>query len=151
MPATGWLELTQMVTNSAVIRVGRLLEIRAEAGYRSPDDVDALFDLVAAELSKVARDRRIVTVVDWRRCPVMEATAAERMLQRMVSANPRTERSAALATSKAPVAILQFMRLIRESRLPDRRMFLNAPELIAWVSEVLEPQEQQRLREFLAA
>lgn len=140
-----------MATNSAAIRVGRLLEIRAEAGYRSPAEVDALFDMVAREIAKAAPARQIVTVVDWRRCPVMEAKAAERMLQRIVAANPRTERSAALATSKAPVAILQFMRLIRESRLPDRRMFLNAPELIAWVDEVLEPPEQQRLREFLAA
>jgi hypothetical protein len=92
-----------------------------------------------------------VTVVDWRRCPVMEATAAARMLERIVAVNPVTERSAALATAKAPVAILQFMRLIRESRLADRRMFLNVPELTAWVGEVLEPDEQQRLHAFLAA
>jgi hypothetical protein len=137
--------------NSAVIRVGRLLEIRAEAGYRSAADVDAVFDLVEAELRKLAQARQIVTVVDWRRCPVMEAKAAERMLERIVALNPRTERSATLATAKAPVAILQFMRLIRESRLPDRKMFLNPPELIAWMDEVLEPEEKRSLREFLAA
>jgi hypothetical protein len=140
-----------MATNSAAIRVGRLLEIRAEAGYRSAADVDALFDLIEAELRKVAQPRQIVTVVDWRRCPVMEAKAAERMLERIVALNPRTERSAALATAKAPVAILQFMRLIRESRLPDRKMFLNPPELIVWMNEVLDPDEQRSLREFLAA
>jgi hypothetical protein len=140
-----------MATNSAAIRVGRLLEIRAEAGYRSAADVDALFDLIEAELRKVAQPRQIVTVVDWRRCPVMEAKAAERMLERIVALNPRTERSAALATAKAPVAILQFMRLIRESRLPDRKMFLNPPELIVWMNEVLDPDEQRSLRQFLAA
>lgn len=140
-----------MATNYAAIRVGRLLEIRAEAGYKSPADVDALFDVIEAELIKVARPRQVVTVVDWRRCPVMEATAAQRMLERIVAINPRTERSAALATAKAPVAILQFMRLIRESRNPDRRMFLNAPELVTWMDEVLEAEEKQRLRDFLAS
>jgi hypothetical protein len=140
-----------MPTNSAAIHVGRLLEIRAEAGYRSPADVDALFDLVETELGKLPRGRQLVTVVDWRCCPVMEAAAATRMLERIVGLNPVTERSAALATAKAPVAILQFMRLIRESRLADRRMFLNVPELTAWVGEVLEPDEQQRLHAFLAA
>jgi hypothetical protein len=140
-----------METNSALIRVGRLLEIRAAAGYRSAADVDALFDVIEVQLNKLPRSRQIVTVVDWRRCPVMEAKAAERMLERIVAINPRTERSAALATAKAPVAILQFMRLIRESKLPDRKMFLNLPELIAWVDEILEPEEQRSLREFLAA
>jgi hypothetical protein len=140
-----------MATNSAAIRVGRLLEIRAEAGYRSTADVDLLFDMIETELIKIARPRQVVTVVDWRRCPVMEAKAAERMLERIVGTNPRTERSAALATAKAPVAILQFMRLIRESRNPDRRMFLNPPELITWMDEVLDAEEKQRLREFLAS
>ena len=137
--------------NSAAIHVGRLLEVRADAGYKSAADVDAMFDIIDVELAKVARGRQIVTVVDWRRCPVMEAAAATRMLEHMVGLNPRTERSAALVTAKAPVTILQCMRLIRESRLADRRMFLNAPELITWIGEVLEPNEQQRLREFLAA
>jgi hypothetical protein len=128
-----------------------VLDVCWKSGRKLATGVPPTFDLIEAELRKVAQPRQIVTVVDWRRCPVMEAKAAERMLERIVALNPRTERSAALATAKAPVAILQFMRLIRESRLPDRKMFLNPPELIVWMNEVLDPDEQRSLREFLAA
>jgi hypothetical protein len=140
-----------MAFNTGVIRVGRLLEVRAEAGYRNVSDVDTLFDSIDLELAKLPPSRQILTVVDWRRCPVMESKASERMVQRIMVLNPRTERSAVIATAQAPVAILQFMRLIRESRLPDRKMFLNAPELISWMDEALDAEEQQRLRAFLAA
>ena len=139
-----------MTTNSAAVRVGRLLEIRAAAGYRTASDVDALFDAVETELTKLPRHKLIVTVVDWRRCPIMETKAAERLLQRVMLLNPRTERSAALATEQAPSAVLQFMRLIRESRLPDRKMFLKTAELIPWMNEVLDPPERERLRQFLS-
>jgi hypothetical protein len=140
-----------MTTNSAVVRVGRLLEVRAEAGYRNVSDVDTMFDSLDLELAKVPRSRKIVTVADWRRCPVMEGKASERLLQRIMVLNPRTERSATIATATAPVAIMQFMRLIRESRLEDRKIFLDPQDLIRWLDEVLDPAEQQRLRVFLAA
>jgi hypothetical protein len=139
-----------MTTNSAAIRVGRLLEVRTEAGYRSASDVDALFDSIDAALARLPRSQQLVTVADWRRCPVMEGSASERLRQRMVALNGRTERSAALASAESPIAVLQFMRVIRESRLPDRKMFLSPLELITWMDEVLDAPEQQRMRQFLS-
>ena len=136
-------------TNTAAIRVGRLLEIRVDAGYRELSEVDALFAAIGAEVAKLPRDRQIVTVVDWRRCPVMEPAASERVRQRMMANNPRIERSAALAAADAPVAVLQFMRLVRESQLPHRKMFLSATDLISWMDEVLDAAERARLRQFL--
>src|SRR5262249_17504088 len=103
-----------MAANTAVIHVGRLLEIRAEAGYRTEADVDNLSDQVSSELAKL-HDRRHITVVDWRRCPIMAPEAADRIGQRIASTNGTTERSAALADSKAPVAVLQFLRVIRDA------------------------------------
>ena len=138
-----------MPSNTARIQVGRLLEIRADAGYRTRADVDALFDKMEREVGKLSPTQRHVTVVDWRRCPVMSPEAAEHIAARISATNTTTERSAALAKSDAPVAVLQFVRVIREAGLPDRKLFFEERELIAWLKEVLSEAEAHRLREFL--
>ena len=65
--------------NSAHVRVGRLLEIRADAGYRAALDVDVLFEAIVRETAILAPGTRHVTIVDWRNCPIMSPEAAERM------------------------------------------------------------------------
>ena len=139
-----------MAENTAEIRVGRLLEIRANAGYRNAEDVDALFDLVDKEVAKLPRSVAIVTVADWRRLPIMSTPASDRLLQRIALLNDRTDRSSALAKTDAPSAVLQFMRLIREARLPDRKMFFEPDALVTWLEDALTREETQRLRRFLA-
>lgn len=89
--------------------VGRLLEVRANAGYRSASDVDAIFDEIERQVAKLRPDVRHVTVVDWRRCPLMSPAAAKRFSERILATNASTERSAALVDPKAPVAVLQFV------------------------------------------
>jgi hypothetical protein len=135
--------------NTARFAVGRLLEIRADAGYRTAADVDLLFDHIDQEVARLPETTRHVTVVDWRRCPVMSPEAVERIGVRIGSMNARTDRSAALATQDAPVAVLQFLRVIREAGLPDRKLFFDAAELIDWLQGVLTPSESLRLRAFL--
>src|SRR5262245_26779067 len=138
-----------MPSNTAKISVGRLLEIRADAGYRTRADVDALFDVLEKEVAKLPRGERHVTVVDWRRCPVMAPEAAERIAARISDTNQSTLRSAALARPDAPVAVLQFLRVIREAGFPDRKLFFNEAELVDWLKQVLSPAETRRLRDFL--
>jgi hypothetical protein len=140
----------EMPSNTAAIRVGRLLEIRADEGYRTAEDADALFDVIDREVGKIAEFRRHVTVVDWRRCPVMSPVAAARVAERIVLSNGRTQRSAALASGSSPVAVLQFLRVIREAGLADRKLFFDTDELVEWLSAVLTGAESRRLREFLA-
>jgi len=139
-----------MATNTAAIRVGRLLEIRAAVGYRTAADVDQLFDVIDTEVVRLDPATKHVTVVDWRCCPVMSPEAAQRIAKRIVLTNPKTERSAALAVADAPVAVLQFLRVIREAGLPDRRLFFALDELVPWLTEVLTVTEAARLRQFLA-
>ena len=79
----------------------------------------------------------------------MSPEAAQRIAARMSGTNARTERSAALANQEAPVAVLQFLRLIRESGHANRKLFFNRAELLSWLGEVLSPSETQRLGEFL--
>src|SRR5262249_44679903 len=73
-----------MAKNPAAIVVGRLLEIRADAGYRTTADVDELFDKADAEVAKLPSHQRLVTVADWRRCPVMASQASDRILERIM-------------------------------------------------------------------
>jgi hypothetical protein len=142
------LEAMTMPTNTATIRVGRLLEVRIDAGYRTTSEVDDLFDRIGAEIAKRPLER-YVAVVDWRRCPVMSPVAAERVVQRIALTNSRTERSAALASQSSPVAVLQFVRVIRSAHLPDRKLFFDADEVANWLARVLSPAETRRVREFL--
>ncbi|HEU4583687.1 MAG TPA: hypothetical protein VFS67_35765 [Polyangiaceae bacterium] len=139
-----------MPLNTVAIVQGRLLEIRADAGYRSLQDVEQVTRAIQRESMKVPLNLRAVTVVDWRRCPVMSDDASARLLEHMRSTNPRVERSAALASQKSSIAVLQFLRLVRESSHRDRRLFFEPEPLIEWLGEVLTPEELQRLREFLA-
>jgi hypothetical protein len=136
--------------NSANIHIGRLLEIRIDTAYRTAADVDAMFARILAECKKCADDVRFAVVVDWRRCPIMSSEASERHLYWLTRRNPRVERSATLALQDAPSAMLQFLRLVRESQNENRRVFDQAPKLIDWLSEVLTPAEQQRLADFIA-
>jgi hypothetical protein len=127
-----------------------LLEIRADAGYRSQQDVEQVTRAIQREGMKLAPNVRVVTVVDWRRCPVMSDDAAARLIEHMRGSNARLERSAALASQKSSIAVLQFLRMVRESAHPDRRLFFDPKPLIEWLAEVLTPEESRRLREFLA-
>jgi hypothetical protein len=126
-----------------------LLEIRADAGYRTAAEVDLLFDEIDREVARLPKEVRHVTVVDWRRCPLMAPEAAGRIAARIAGMNAGTERSAALASADAPVAVLQFLRVIREAGLPDRKLFFDASEMQQWLAEVLTPTEAARLSDFL--
>lgn len=139
-----------MLANTARIHVGRLLEVRVAAGYRAVEEVTALFQQVGHEVAKLPPGTKHVTIVDWRHCPLMAPEAADFLIARMAGVNPGTERSAAIARQGAPVAVLQFVRLIRDAGFCDRRLFFSEDELCRWLGEVLSPEESARLRAFLS-
>lgn len=138
-----------MPVNTARIVVGRLLEIRAAAGYRTIGEVQALFEQIGQAIANLPLESKHVTVVDWRYCPVMAPEAADFLAAQMLSTNPGTERSAALARTDSPVAVLQFVRMIRDAGFADRRLLFDEVELCSWLGEVLVPAEAERLRAFL--
>lgn len=135
--------------NRCAVNVGRLLEVRADTGYRTAEDVDAIFAQIARESTRVPPGQRLVIVTDWRRCPIMSDAASERMLSMLTRGNAIVERSAALASNDSPLAVLQFLRLIRESKHPDRRLFHAAAELTHWLRPCLNDTEAARLQAFL--
>jgi hypothetical protein len=44
---------------------------------------------------------------------------------------------------------MQFVRLIREANLPDRKVFVSEQEAARWLDQVLTPAEGSRVRSFL--
>lgn len=148
--ALGFTTIRPMVANSCEIRAGRLLQIRVAKGYESPQDVDDMIAMIRASTSQLSGEMKHVTVADWRRCSVLSADAAERALKMLLTVNPRTERSAVLYSNASPTAVMQFVRLVREAKNPNRRIFLHPAELITWLEEVLTPGESSQLRLFLA-
>lgn len=126
------------------------MEFRADSGYRSVADVESMFADFVLEARKVPAGERLVIISDWRRCPVMASDACEHVLKRITANNPRVLRSAAIASKESPVAVLQFVRLVRDSKHPDRRLFFDEQELVAWLGECLTAKEAARLRAFLA-
>lgn len=139
-----------MPKNVARVTVGRLLEVRADAGYRCAGDVDAIFEAIGRAVAGLPANVQHVTVVDWRGCPLMSPEAADHMLKRIAGINSSTERSAALASEDSPLAVLQFVRLIRDANHPDRKLFVDSDQLYRWLAEVLTPMERTRLRAFLS-
>lgn len=134
--------------NTAAIRVGRLLEIRV-LSYQCVADVAAVFDTIGGALARLPSSTLIVTVTDFRHCPVMSSEAAEFALAGMTKNNPRVLRSGALASRNSPIAVLQLLRLVRESRHESRRLFFDEDALTCWLGEVLTDAEKRRLDEFL--
>jgi len=131
--------------NTCKIVSGRLLEIDVCAGYREVSDVDAMIGMMGAEFARMPEPTRIVIAADWRACRLLTPQVAERAVQMLSGSNPRVERSAILHNPQQATSVLQVMRLAREAQLTYRRVFTEADEMKAWLSEVLTPAEISRL------
>jgi hypothetical protein len=136
--------------NTAVVGVGRLLEVRIAVGFRSVAYVNEVFAAMDAEIRRLPSDVPVVIAADWRRCRVMSSDASESLVANLSRYNARVERSGAIASEDSPSAVLQFTRLIREAANPDRRLFTDSEAMASWLGEVLAPDERRRLAEFLA-
>jgi hypothetical protein len=139
-----------MLANTCDVRVGRLMEIKNEAGFRSFADVEAQRAAISHAFSKVATGSMVVICADWRRCPLMAAEASDSFAKMIGSFNPRIERSAILSAADSPLTVLQFLRITRESQHPKRRVVQELSELEEWLTPCLTPPEVTRLRQFLA-
>jgi hypothetical protein len=135
--------------NSCAVRVGRLMEIKVDRGYNSAEDVDQMIGFIREALSTLPASQQVVVAADWRGTTLMSPAAAERAHVMLTTVNDRIERSGILASPNSPVAVLQFVRLVRESHHPSRRIVYQPSELEAWLGPVLTPAEADRLAMFL--
>lgn len=139
-----------MPENSCRVRVGRLMEIDVAAGYRTVDDVDAMIAMIRAELARVPAKVRVVIAADWRPCTVFTPPVADRCVAMLTGVVPRIERSAIVHRSDHATSVLQVFRLVKESHFDGRRVFTAPEPLEIWLGEILDAEERDRLRRFLA-
>jgi hypothetical protein len=136
--------------NTCQLLGSRLLAIRVGAGYRTVDDVDHMIRMIREAIARVPSAQQAVVAADWRPCTVMTPETADRAHVMLSANNPRVARSGILTLPDQPTAVLQVMRLVRESHHPQRRMFTSPPEMLAWLAEVLEPAERALLEAHFA-
>jgi hypothetical protein len=138
-----------MSGNTVVVRVGRLMEICVRDGFRSVDDVEAQRVLINQALADVPPGQQVVIAADWRKCELMTQPAANAMGPMIGSFNARIERSAILGSPTSPIAVLQFLRVVRETKHPGRRVYEERKGMLTYLGEVLTPPEKDRLAAFL--
>ena len=127
-------------------RVGRLVETRFAAPL-SDQEIASFAEGRGRTVQKVATDR--VVCIDATRMSVLPPEQSERLLAVLRSPSPGLLRSAFLLPAARGVVALQLERIIRESRLPSARSFVDRGALEEWLGEVLTGEEAARLRVFL--
>jgi hypothetical protein len=128
-------------------RVGRLVEIRMEPPITYAEAV-----IFAVELQNTVKrmTERFVGVADFSRVHIFPQEVVSTHVDCMRALNAKVERTGVLIAS-SPTLSLQTARLLRDGSNPKRRAFTKPDELCLWLSEVLTPPEQARLKVFLAS
>jgi hypothetical protein len=138
-----------MAENTCAVHAGRLLEVRADRGYCSLDDVETMRARLARTFDALPPDSKVVIAADWRRTQLMDGEAAQAASAMIATFNHRVERSGILVADESPLCVLQFLHFVRETHHPQRRIFCFEDELSAWLSDLLTGEERVRLGEFL--
>jgi hypothetical protein len=135
--------------NTVVVQVGRLMEICVREGFRSIEDVEKQRGLITRALATVPPTQQVVIAADWRACQLMTQAAANALGPMLGAFNARIERSAILGAATSPVAVLQFLRVVRDTKHPARRVFEDRGATLHYLSDCLSPAERERLGQFL--
>ena len=126
--------------------VGRLLESR----FRSPMVVEELVEFErqrAALRSRFAKER--IVVMDFRHASVLPPEVADSLVSLLAPANPGLLRNGILVPDSSALVMLQLQRIVREAENDRRRVFRERAPLEAWLGEVLDAAERERLQQFL--
>jgi hypothetical protein len=128
--------------------VGRLVEVRVTT-LHAPEDVKALGASMGEVVGRVAGP--VAICADYRETRLLTQPIADAFLAILTTFNPRIERSGLLLSGERATFNLQLERLVREAGYTSRRTFRVAPELAAWLGEVLTVEERTRVSAFLAS
>jgi hypothetical protein len=125
------------------------MEIRLLHGYNVLADVETMRGRISQAFATILPTQAVVIAADWRYCRLMGVDASDQVGKMIGSFNDRIERSGILSSPDSPVSVLQFMRVIRESEHPKRRLFQDSGEMVRYLGELLTGGERSRLRRFL--
>jgi hypothetical protein len=125
---------------------GRLVEVKL-ASPLSVEEVQQFAQKHIAIMQKIPGGK-YVGVVNLLEAYVFPPAVAEALAKLLSGAGSHVERSAFLIGESA-VFGLQVERVIRDANNPNRRAFRHGPELVTWLSEVLNFAERRELERFV--
>jgi hypothetical protein len=131
---------------SVQIKQGKLCEIRVLTPV-SGAEVSAM---IRSLMTLLHAHSTIRGIVDLRGSTVFPDDLAEQIADFLRVDNPSIERAAFVAGTTSAIFNLQLDRVIRGGKSVRRRMFRERGLAEAWMSEVLTPAENRRMREFLS-
>jgi len=131
---------------AAECSVGRLVEAWA-LRFDSVSDV-AMFGMQAAQAIAKARGN-IVICSDYSNLQALPSDVFPAFVEVLRRANPRLERAALVMPHKGTSLRHQMEALLRQATHPNRRLCADSAEARAWLSSLLNREEQVRLDQFL--
>jgi hypothetical protein len=106
-------------------------------------EVNALWAEMRASLSQVKG--LVVATADWRIGALYRPEVSDALLGILKNDSPKLERSAHLVGPSALLG-LQVERMVREARLPTRKVFRVLDEAVTYLGQALTPDETTWLR-----
>lgn len=128
------------------VRTGRLIELRIRK--LTLIEIPLLVRLIAQGRQRTL-NQGIVAIADVRALKTMSQGVFDHLVAVLHRNNPGVVRIAVLAPQDDGLVGSQFARALHLAANPNRRAFQEPREAQAWLSEVLTPEEQTRLAEFL--
>lgn len=125
---------------------GRLVVARW-TDFHDRSEASSFRDAIVAAVQKV---KPAVMCADWRTANLVSPEVSEVMSSMLRGANPMLVRSAILLATEHATFNLQTERLVREAGNPNRRTFRSMSSMLAWLGEVVGPEELDAARMFLA-
>lgn len=128
-------------------KVGRLIEVRSVQPYTLEEI--AVFGRQLAQIVQGSQGR-IVGCLDLRAAAVVPVEHTDLYVAMLRRDNPLVERTGVLLPQGQATLALQLERIVREANNPRRKTFRETATFCAYLDEVLTPDEQARMRAFLA-
>jgi hypothetical protein len=97
----------------------------------------------------ILRAQPAVICADWRAAATVSQDVSAVLLSMLKSAHPLLARSAVILHPVHATFALQAERLVKEAGWPHRRTFRVPDDALAWLGEVLSPDELAVARRFL--
>jgi len=120
-----------------------------EARLTTTDSAATLACLSAIAQTVADSPCPVVGILDLSHVRVFGPEDAQHMLGVMRGHNPRVERTAILVNGDALFG-MQMERLVRAAAARNRQVFRFGSHAVAWLSEVLSPEETARAKSFLS-
>jgi hypothetical protein len=115
--------------------------------FKSPEEAEAYRTDILAAVDRAKPSA--VICADWSRANITSPQVSEVLLSMLRGVHPRIERSSVLLAPEHAMFNLQAERLLRDAGASNRRSFRDSKAQIAWLSEVLQPNEQEAVKAFL--